>query len=65
MVALGTEENFIVPLSRLSSMDRLPLIILPKSWNNIYSLKLKTTPQKKYFQHIIEIVSYLYACCSF
>jgi hypothetical protein len=54
MAALGNEDNFIVPLSRLSSMNRHPLIILPKSWNDISSPELKATPQKNIFNTLLK-----------
>ncbi len=46
---LRNEDNIFVPLSRLMSTERHPIIIFPKKWNELSSLELKTISSKILF----------------
>ena len=43
------DENFHIPESRTSQVENLPLINLPKTWNNLTCNILKTTSKKNIF----------------
>jgi hypothetical protein len=47
--ALRNEEDFFVPISRLTSTDRHPLVVIPKTWNEFNAPELKSTSQKNVF----------------
>jgi hypothetical protein len=51
--ALRNEDDFFVPLSRLSSTDRHPLIIFPKTWNELSAPELKSTSHKNTFNKLL------------
>jgi hypothetical protein len=37
------QDNFIVPFSRLSMIDKLPLIAFPTAWNKIEDVNIKSS----------------------
>jgi hypothetical protein len=52
--ALRNEDDFFVPLSCLSSTDHHPLIIFPKTWNELSAPELKSTSHKNTFNKLLK-----------
>ena len=51
---LRNEDDFFVPLSRLSSTEKHPLISFPRAWNEFDIQEIKSTNSKPLFSKLLK-----------